>query len=194
MTTKQLTSIVAILLLGACLVILLPIAYLVIRNYWNYQTDLNTLTSIAAKLGHTPDRQLNLYESSAQTYHILRVAFYTSDSLDQFSARVQSLGFRLEYFMSEEVNKRSTTSVLQKANYGLQDKFVTLNGRYKTEDFYGDVPSPLESTWKLYSPTRAIEIHYGRVPSSTDAFIYDGKPLGGNVVVVTLHRPMCWGC
>ena len=170
------------------MLVLLPVTYLVVQSYWSYQTDLSILTSIAAQLGHTPDRQLNLYESSAQTYHILRVAFYTSDSLDQFSARVQSLGFRLEYFMSEEVNKRSTTSLLGIVNYGLESRFLTLNGRYKSEDFGFGVPQPLESKWKLYSPTRAIEIQYGRPPSPADMWLYDGKPLAGNIVVVTLHR------
>jgi len=194
MTTKQLTSIVSILFLGACLVILLPVAYLVVRSYWNYQSDLNTLTSIATQLGYTPDRRLNFYEAKSMEYDFLGLVFYTQDPLDQFSAKVQSLGFRLEYFMSEEVNKRSTTSLFGIVNYGLESRYVTLNGLYKTQDFGFGVPQPLESTWKLYSLTRAIEIHYGRVPSSSDVFTYDGKSLGGNVVVVMLHRPMCWGC
>ncbi len=197
MTTKQLTSIVAILLLGACLFILLPIAYLVIRSYWNYQTDLNTLNSIATQLGYTPDRRLNFYEAESMEYDYLGLVFYTQDSVDQFSVKVQFPGFTLEHFYPENRNQTGmNASFLGTINYGLKGRYVTLNGRYKSEDFVFGTSPPLVSKWKLYSSTvqRTIEVHYGRVPSSTDAFIYDGKPLRGNVVVVMLHRPMCWGC
>lgn len=197
MTTKKLTSIVAFLLLGVCVLASSPIAYLVIRSYWNYQTDLNTLNSIATQLGYTPDRRLNFYEAESMEYDYLGLVFYTQDSLDQFSAKVQPLGFTLNYFTREDLDRSRRDLFLEySVNYGLRDKFVTLNGRYKSEEFGLKLSPPFVSTWNLYSSEmrRTIQIEYGRPPNATDVWLYDGKPLAGNVVVVTLHRPMCWGC
>lgn len=197
MTTKKTILILSLLVLGICAVVALPMAYVSYRSYARYQTDLDTLTSIATRLGYAPERKLNFYEARAQTYHILRLAFYVQDSFDQFFVKVQSLGFTLNYFTREDLDRNRRELFLEDSvNYGLRDKFVTLNGRYKSEEFGVLASPPLVSNWDLYSSEiqRTIEIKYGRPPNSTDVWLYDSKPLGGNVVVVTLHRPMCWGC
>ena len=190
---KKTTLLTVLLLVAMCiLVIMAPVAYIAYQNYQSYQTDLNTLTSIATRLGYTPERKLNFYEARAQTYHIMGLAFHVQDSSDQFLVKVQSLGFTLKNFTREDLDRNRRELFLEySVNQGLRDKFVTLNGRYKSEEFGVEFPPPLVSNWNLYSSEmqRTIEIEYGRPPNSADIWLYDGKPLGGNVVVVTLHRP-----
>ena len=202
MTAKQIVLVLSTLVLGLCVVVVLPVAYVSYRNYASYQTDLDTLTSTATKLGYTPDRKLNFYEARALTYDILVLVFYTPDSLDQFSAKVQSLGFVQSYFFEETINRSSESFLEEKVNWGiaqdLPDRHVTLNNYYERKEFSigpsfpGQRP-PLVTEWDLDNPIvkRNINIHYGRPPKPTDVWLYGVKPLPGNVVVVSLRRPFC---
>jgi len=203
MTTKQIILILSLLVLGTCAIVVLPGAYVAYRNNAVYQTDLDTLTSTATKLGYTPDRKLNFYETSGLTYDILVLVFYTPDSLDQFSSKVQSLGFIQLYFIGEDVNQQSQSFLENSVNWGITqdspDKHVTLNNHYKSKEFSigpsfpGQHP-PLVSEWTFSNPIaqREMYIKYGRPPSPTDIWFYGSKPLGGNIVVVTLRRLFCY--
>ena len=190
MTPKQLTLILLLLILGACILVTLPVAYIAYQNYQSYQTDLNTLTIISTRLGYVPEHRLNLYESSAQTFHNIYLVFYSDDSPDFFLSRVNALGFTQKFFYLED---SSNVNYFLKSyvNEGLLNEgFITLNGYYMEEDIGTKVIAPIITYWILLDPMtkKSVHVRYARPSGSSDKWLRDGKPLKGNIVVVTINR------
>ena len=191
MTPKQLTLILLLLILGACILVTLPVAYIAYQNYQSYQTDLNTLTSIATRLGYTPERQLNLYEVSSQTYHNLKLVFYTTDSLDQFSAKISSSRLNQEMFFQNVASSSIGTYFLeQNVNERLSNGIITLNGYYKHTDIEAKNLTPIISNWILLDPEtkKTVTIYYACPTGAPDKWLRDGKLLEGNIVVISINR------
>mgnify|MGYP001591592272 FL=1 len=189
--TKKNTLVAVLLLVVMCvLLITTPIAYVTYQNYQSYQRDLNILMSISAQLGYLPDRQLNLYEDSAMTYHILAVVFYSPTSLDQFSANIASSGLKQEFFFPKDTSGSKYSFIELVVNRGLFGQVITINGYHKKVDIEAKDVAPIIARWGLFDPAtkKTIDIYFARPAGAQDKWFRDGKPLEGNIVVIKINR------
>jgi len=179
--------VVVLFLLAICV---LPIGYFVYDREQRYTKDVDNLKAIAIKLGYSQDKQLRLYRTTAfnYDYNLIYLVFYSQDSLEQFSNRVSGLGFIQKYYY-DNYTSIADHFLFFDVNGQSSEKVVTLNGRYRREDFGSGTSSPLVTTWMLVnSEKRQVDIYYARPPTPQEAWFYDGKKLSGNIVSVTLHR------
>lgn len=178
----------SLLVLTPLVVCLLAVGYFLVRREYLYRRDVDILTATVAQLGYSADNQINFYASRATfgAYDLIAVVFYSPDSLEQFSDKVNGLGFAQMYYFANE----SLGYFLEfKVNHGPPKKIVTLNGRYTYEDFGVGVPTPKVTEWTLKdSERRVFSVFYGQPPSAQEVWLYDGKPLSGNIIVVVLDR------
>ena len=186
--TLLILLVVVLFLLAICV---LPIGYFVYDREQRYTKDVDALKAIAVKLGYSQDKQLRLYGTTAPynfDYNLIYLVFYSQDSLEQFSNRVRGLGYIQKYYYDNYTNIADHFLFFH-VNGQSSEKVVTLNGRYKPEDFTRGASLPLVTTWMLVnSEKRQVDVYYARAPTPQDAWLFDGKKLSGNIVVVELHR------
>jgi len=188
---KKTTLLTVLLLVTLCvLVMIAPVAYVAYQNYQGYQSDLNILMSISAQLGYLPEHQLNLYEDWGMTYHILAVVFYSPASIDQFSTKVASSGFKQDFFSPKETSGYKYSFIDLVVNRGLSSKVITINGYHQKIDIEAKNLAPTLTNWILFDPMtkKTITIYYARPADSQAQWFRDGSPLEGNVVVVKINR------
>ncbi len=184
--TAVIFSLPVLLFLGLCLLL---VGYVVYQKDQLHRRDADTLVAVATKLGYSADNQINFYTSRATfgAYDLIAVVFYSPDSLEQFSDKVNSLGFIQKYrFYGDQAN---ILFLEFKVNYGPPKKIVTLNNHYLQADFGAGYPAPIVTNWVLKDAQgRIFDVYYAQPPSAQDVWLYDGKPLSGNIIVVVLDR------
>lgn len=189
MKNTFLTMLIAVLFLLAICV--LSIGYFVYDREQRYAKDVDTLKAIATQLGYSQDKQLRLYGTTAAYNfddNLIYLVFYSQDSLEQFSNRVNGFGFIQEFYFYND-SSIDDHFLFFYINNQSSERTVTLSGRYRPEDFGSRTSLPLVTKWMLVnSEKRQVDVRYARVPTFQDAWFYDGKKLSGNIVVVTLHR------
>lgn len=181
------------LVLAVGIFCVLPIGAFLLDGWLRYQRDVDTLTSTAAKLGYNSNNHLNLFESHGSLflgayYNVIDLSFYSQDSPEQFTDKVKKLGFAQEYYFPQR-QELSASFLAVSVNRPSSSKIVSLNNHYTIEDFNSGYPKPIVTSWELKdSQRRKFIIYYARPPSPQDSWLYDGKKLPGNVVVVELDR------
>ncbi|MEK7277956.1 MAG: hypothetical protein AAB427_11455, partial [Chloroflexota bacterium] len=127
---------------------------------------------------------IDLYRTYGwSSYDIIRLIFYSQESLDQASVAVEALGFNQEYYLRDD--SYFNRSFVPRLIRGV----VSFNDQRTFEDFGLDRPVPIVTYWILENAEgRQIDIYYAETPTPQDVWLYNGQPLPGNVVVVAYHR------
>lgn len=173
-----------LVLLVLCIACVAPLAYIVAQRRQAYRVDIEATKSIAVQLGYTSQNHIDSYRTYGwSSYDIVMLIFYSDASLENFSSNVKNLGFVQEYYHydSSAINRDFVPRLLREV--------VSFNDQRTFEDFGLDRPAPIVAEWLLTnSEGRQIDIYYAETRTSQDAWLYNGQPLPGNIVVVAYHR------
>ncbi len=166
-----------------------------LNYYWrmqSYRNDVAALRTIAEQLGYTLNQHHRIYRSySVMSSDVLTLVFWTDLSLDEFSSKVDALGFQQESYFGDDPGRG--IRFLMEVNRGARGRKMTING-YETVDGSGlRHPSIKVTQWDLTAPDRrGLEIRFGRSVYSEEQFMIDGKAMPGNVVIVAYWRHGDW--
>ena len=155
-----------------------------------YRQDVDDLLTIAAAVGYMPEQYIGSYRAfGGNTPDLLRIVYYTDESWEQFTSRVQALGFAQQFYFHDSPSD-NPEFLEWIVNRYLPGKTITLNDHYTSEDFISrNWPEPIVTVWKLRDAQgRDIEIYYAQTPGPADVWKRNGEVIPGNIVLVSLDR------
>lgn len=197
MSKRRKAFLITLPILLLCAVCAAPWAYIAYRHNQEYQADVDRLYKVARKLGYSDVNHIRFYRvktgpiSIDWKADILTLVFYSTDSIKEFSEKVDSLQFDKRFY--DEHNAGIASGFLEwYVNPQSPEYFLTLNNYYAMGDFDNiNRPPPNITDWILrdtQGQQRVFTIYNAQKPKDDDIWLLGGQSIPGNIVVMQLDR------